>query len=141
MSGRLGHKGGATTPEGRENQRKALALGRQRVYLRWAGKLASAESVKQALSENVGAYLERLDRLARESDDERIALDAGRYLIDRVAGKPTEKHQLEPLPVTYQAPSDSQFRELAERIRGDGAEGPNGENGAEAEVPPSEEAR
>ena len=112
-------------------RRENLAAGRRLLKLRFGGRLASAEAVKQALAANVSAYLERIDILARKGADERIALDAARYLIDRVAGKPTEKVQTEQLPVTYQAPSDTQFRELAGRIRGDSARATNGESGAD----------
>ena len=131
MSGRIGHRGGATTEQGKENQRKALALGRQTRKVRVLGKLASPEKVKALLEEWLPENLDAIRTLARASRDDRVKLDARKYLVDRRMGRPTEKIQTEQLPVTYQAPSDTQFRELAGRIRGDSARATNGESGAD----------
>ena len=128
MSGRIGHRGGAITEQGKENQRKALALGRQTRKVRVLGKLASPEKVKALLEEWLPENLDAIRTLARASRDDRVKLDARKYLVDRRMGRPTERQQIEQLPVTYQAPSDTQFRELAGRIRGDAEKVANGEN-------------
>jgi hypothetical protein len=79
------------------------------------GRPRTPEEIKEALRAKLPERIIRLEQLA-ESGNERIALEANRYLVDRVLGKPTERVQTEQMPVTYTAPTDEQFRELSERI-------------------------
>ena len=94
---------------------EALAKGQDALKLRFRGRLATAEAVKLALADSISAYLETIDVLARGASDPRVALDAARYLIDRVAGKPTEKVQAEISAVPAVMPSDEQLETLAKR--------------------------
>ena len=131
MGRMIGKRQGAISPKMEKAQREALALGRQTRKVRVLGKLASPEKVKTLLEEWLPENLDAIRALARASRDDRVKLDARKYLVDRRMGRPTERQQIEQLPVTYQAPSDTQFRELAGRIRGDAEKGPNGESGAD----------
>lgn len=112
----IGKPQGATSPQNLKAQGENLALGRRARQIRFRGRLASAEQVKAALSGNVGEYLAVLDDLAQGAEDDRVKLDAARYLIDRVAGKPTEKVQQEVSTKPAVMPSDEQLERLAQRV-------------------------
>jgi hypothetical protein len=119
MPGGKGSKKMSTTARERElrdpSSAENLRQARERQVRFRGGRFASAEQVKSALSGSVGNYLAVLDALAVSAEDPRVKMDAARYLIDRVAGKPTEKVQQEISQAPAVMPSEAQLEALAKR--------------------------
>ena len=135
MGRALGSKTPPLSDEARKAQERGHRASRGRQIRFRRGRYASAAVVKAALEVSVGDYLGVLDKIVMDdAQDARVRSDAAKYLIDRVAGKPTEKQQIETLPVTFQAPSDEQFEELVTRVTG-GTPGvePEGPGGASSD--------
>lgn len=121
--GALGRKTPPLSEEARKAQEKGRLASRGRQIRFRGGRYATAEQVKQALTEGVGQYLSVLDDLALTAEDARVRMDAARYLIDRVAGKPTEKVQQEVSTKPAVMPSEEQLEALAKRALGRADEG------------------
>jgi len=98
------------------NQRRALDAGRKTPVWRVGSRWVSTEVVRSVLAERLPGYLDQLHALATTSPDPRVRLDASRYLVDRQMGKPSERVQVEQVPVTVVAPTDEQLRDLAGAI-------------------------
>ncbi len=90
------------------------------------GRPKTPEAVKKAYKEHSLEAMDRLVALMR-SEDERIALEASRYITDRAFGRPTEKiaGDEDGTPIIVQQPSEAQMAALAAKVLGEDAEKTN----------------
>lgn len=74
------------------------------------GRKRMPQEIKDLLFSRLPERFDRMEELSK-SKDERVALTATAYLIDRVLGKPTERVGLDEdaQPVPYVAPSEEQL--------------------------------
>jgi len=114
MSRDIGRKHPEPTEEKRQLMVERAAHARKGQIRFRNGRFSSSQQIKAALSESAGKYLARIDALVDDKDP-RIALDAARYLIDRIAGRPTEKiaGDEDGQPVRFESLNPQQFSELA----------------------------
>lgn len=119
-----------------------IGAARRMPKVRLGGRLAAAGTVQERLREWLPENLDAIRALAANAEDERVRLDARKYLIDRSLGKPTERQQVERVPVTFVAPDQSQMSELAHRVleAGKPRKEPNGEDVDAVRVPAVSEA-
>lgn len=85
------------------------------------GRPRTPRELKEAMLAKLPERIARLEQLA-DSRNEKIALDANKYLIDRSLGRPTEKiaGDAEESPILFRAPTDAQMSRMAELVRGGG---------------------
>lgn len=116
VSRAIGGKNSNQSPEASKAQSEGAKVSQTRTLRVFTGQLATARQLKAAIGERIDKYLQRMDDLTR-SPDEGVALKASQYMIDRYAGKPTEKYEVEQsTPTIVRMPSQEAFVKEAERI-------------------------
>lgn len=86
-----------------------------------SAQLTHEQTAQQAFRQNAKAVAEEICTLALSAPNDRVRLDAGRYVIDRVLGRVGDAKELEKSGAPWEKVYDAVIREPSATDRGQGA--------------------